>query len=113
MVFMLLFGIGFAVLVGNALSENDAPFTMSAVFYLFMAGWLATILCMLVYHARNLGRAKGLPLLEIETEPESSDMAPRMDPARKLRDLEQLRKDGLVSQEEYTRKRHEILDEKW
>ncbi len=103
-VFMVLFGVGFTVLVGNVLRENEAPIAMSIIFYLFMAGWLSLALFMLVYHVKNLRRPGSLPLFEVELE---------ADPARKLRDLEQLKTDGLITQEEYSRKRAEILAEKW
>jgi hypothetical protein len=111
--FMLLFGIGFAVLVGNVLYENEAPLIMSLVFLLFIVGWIATALYMLVYHIRNIKHPKGLPLFEVETESASSGAEGEAGFARKLRDLEQLKTDGLISQEEYSLKRAEIMGEKW
>lgn len=111
--FMIMFGIGFTVLVGGVLRENEAPPAMSVVFYLFMAGWLATALYLLIYHKKNLSRPEGVALFEAEGTPEPNDGAAQAGFARRLRDLEQLRKDGLISQEEYIRKRTEIVDEKW
>jgi membrane protein YdbS with pleckstrin-like domain len=66
--FMLLFGIAFAFLIGNVLVENDAPVPMYFVFGIFMIGWLGAVVFMLVYHFLNLKRAKGLSLVEIDTE---------------------------------------------
>src|ERR1035437_4169855 len=66
--FMLLFGIAFAVLIGNVLVENDAPVPMYFVFGLFMIAWIGAVLFMLVYHFLNLKRAKGLSLVDIDTE---------------------------------------------
>lgn len=111
--FMLLFGIGFALLVGNVLQENEAPIIMSLVFLLFMVGWIGTALYLLVYHIRNIRRPEGLPLFEVETEAGSSGLEGETNFARKLRDLEQLKTDGLISQEEYSRKRSEVMAEKW
>jgi len=113
LVFMLLFGIGFTVLVGNVLHENEAPLVMSLVLYLFMAGWIGTVLYMLVYHFRNIRHPEGVPLFEVDTEAASGVDGAKSDFARKLRDLEQLKTDGLLNQEEYSRKRSEILAEKW
>ncbi|MDD2335494.1 MAG: SHOCT domain-containing protein [Geobacteraceae bacterium] len=111
--FMLLFGIGFALLVGNVLQENEAPLIMSLVFLLFMIGWIGTALYLLVYHIRNIRRPEGLPLFEVETESGSSGLEGEPNFARKLRHLEQLKTDGLISQEEYSRKRSEVMSERW
>ncbi|MHC1697796.1 MAG: SHOCT domain-containing protein [Geobacteraceae bacterium] len=113
LVFMLFFGIGFTVLVGNVLHENEAPLIMSLVLYLFMAGWIGIVVYMLVYHSRNIRRPEGMPLFEVDTEAVSGEDGAKPSFARKLRDLEQLKTDGLLSQEEYSRKRSEILADKW
>jgi len=112
-VFMMLFGVAFTVLVGNVLRENEAPIVMSVMFYLFMSGWLALALFMLVYHVKNLRHPGSMPLFEVELEADLEGGTGEISPARKLRDLERLKKDGLISQEEYSRKRAEILAEKW
>ena len=111
--FFLLFGIGFAVLVGNVLSENEAPLAMKFVFYLFMVGWIGCVLFMIVYHFLNLKRARGLSLIDIETDTDTQTGSAKKDPMQRLRDLESLKEDGLISQEEYDRKRKEMMDEKW
>jgi len=113
LVFMLLFGIGFTVLVGGVLSENEAPLAMKFVFYLFMVGWIGTAVFMLVYHGLNLKSRKGLSLIDIETESGPPTEETKRDPIQRLRDLEALKKDGLISEEEYRRKRAEIMEEKW
>ncbi|HSW38157.1 MAG TPA: hypothetical protein VLL97_01545 [Acidobacteriota bacterium] len=113
LVFMLLFGIGFIVLVGGVLSENEAPLAMKFVFYLFMTGWIGTGVFMLVYHGLNLKNKKGLSLIDIETESGLPAEEMKRDPMRKLRDLESLKKDDLISEEEYKQKRHELMSEKW
>jgi hypothetical protein len=65
MIFMLMFGIGFFILVWRVLSENEAPLAMTIVFSLFMLAWIGIALFMLVYHVLNLKRTKGLPLFDI------------------------------------------------
>jgi hypothetical protein len=99
LIFMILFGIGFTVLIINVLFENDAPLVMKIIFPFFMVGWIGTALFMLVYHGLNLKRAKGLSLIDIETESGLQAGDTKRDPIQRLRDLEALKKDGLISEE--------------
>lgn len=61
----------------------------------------------------------GLPTgryIETESDDHASPVPPRPVPkdfAERLRDLEGLRRDGLIDEEEYERKRDEILRERW
>ena len=112
LIFMLLFGIGFAVAVGNVLAENDAPPMFSFLFLIIIIGWIGTVLFMLVYHVKNLNRAKGLSLIDLNTEPDSNTVL-KSNPMQSLRDLELLKKDGLITEIEYQQKRAQILDERW
>jgi hypothetical protein len=111
--FMLLFGIAFSILVGNVLVENEAPIAMYFVFGIFMIGWLGAALYMLVYHFLNFKRAKGLSLVDIETEPGTQADDTVSDPMQKLRSLETLKQDGLINDDEFRRKREEIMQQKW
>jgi hypothetical protein len=111
--FMFLFGIAFSALVGNVLVENDAPIAMYFVFGIFMIGWLGTVVYMLVYHFLNLKRAKGLSLVDIDTASGSQSDETVSDPMQKLRNLEALKKDGLISEDEFRRKREEVMQQKW
>ncbi|RJQ45965.1 MAG: hypothetical protein C4538_07570 [Nitrospiraceae bacterium] len=108
LVFMVLFGIGFGVLVMNVLIENDAPLVMKIIFPLFIVAWIGGVIFMLVYHVRNLKNAKGVSLIDIET---GSDM--QKDPMQRLRDLETLKNDRLITDDEFKKKRTEIMGEKW
>ena len=112
LIFMLLFGIGFAVTVGNVLVENDAPPMFSFLFLIIIIAWIGTVLFMLIYHIRNLNRAKGLSLIDINTEPDSNTVL-KSSPMQSLRDLELLKKDGLITEIEYQQKRAQLLDERW
>ena len=113
MIFMLLFGIGFFILVGTVLYDNDAPVIMKIVFTLFMIAWIATALFILIYHVLNITRVKGVPLFDIETESGPNANSSEGDPMQRLRGLEALKKDGLISEDEYIQKRQEIIKEKW
>lgn len=111
--FMLLFGIAFSVLIGNVLVENEAPVAMYFVFGVFMLAWIGAVLFMLVYHFLNLKRAKGLSLIDIEADPSSQPDNTAGNPMQKLRNLETMKHDGLISEDEFRRKREEIMQEKW
>ena len=111
--FMILFGIAFAFLIGNVLVENDAPIAMYPVFGLFMIAWLGAAVFMLVYHILNIKRAKGLSLVEIDTKSGSQTDESVSDPMQKLRSLEALKKEGLISEDEFRRKREEVMQQKW
>lgn len=113
LVFMLMFGIAFFALVHSVLQKEDAPVAMFIVFYIFMVGWIATALFQLVYHALNLKRSKGLSLVDIESEPGLPEETAQSDPMQRLRNLEKLKSDRLITEEEFRRKREEIMREKW
>lgn len=112
LIFLLLFGIGFAIVVGNVLADNDAPPMFSFLFFIIIVAWIGTVLFMIVYHAKNLNRPKGLSFIDINTEPENNNELKRS-PMQSLRELELLKKDGLITEIEYQQKRSQILDERW
>ena len=101
-VLFLLFGIAFVIM-----AEGEArPFV--AIFALI---WSAGCIALIVHAVKALRLIKKgkIEIAEItgmagETE---SDFAAR------LRDLEELKKDDLISDEEYRRKRAEIMQGKW
>lgn len=66
LIFMFLFGVGFAILIGQTLYENEAPIGLYFVFSVFIIGWLGTVLFLLVYNIQNLRRAKGVSLIDID-----------------------------------------------
>jgi hypothetical protein len=113
LIFLLIFGIGFAILVGSVLNENDAPSLMKMLFYLLMIGWIGTVLFMLVYHTKNYKSDKGISLIDINTELDLDKKDKERSPSQNLRDLESLKKDGLINEKEYEQKRTQILSDKW
>jgi len=107
---MLLFGIAFAVLIGDEIySHSDEP-ALKILFSLVMLAWIGGVLFMIVYHVLNIRRAHGLSVIDIETE--AGILPAKKDSMQKLCDLEALKKDQLISPAEYERKRREILSEK-
>ena len=81
MIFMILFGAGFTVIVTNVLFTNDAPLGVVILFFIFMIGWMGAAIFMLVYHVLNLKRAHGVPLFEVEIAKGFPEEAAAQDPA--------------------------------
>ena len=92
LIFMILFGAGFTVIVANALFSNDAPLGVIILFFIFMMGWMGTAVFMLVYHFLNLKRAHGVPLFEVELAKGFAEEAIAQDPADKPRSHEEVNK---------------------
>lgn len=86
---------------------------------LFMAIWVLVGLAGIGYFIANLlsfsgSPAKSIPLTaEDVIEVAADDPEPSVDFETKLRKIEALKKDGLLSEEEYRQKRNEIINQKW
>jgi len=101
----MAFGIGFFIAIQKELGEA-MPFV--ALFFLL---WLAACAAIIVHAVKTL---KLLRKGEIEiAEITSVDRDAENGFATKLHDLELLKKDGLISDDEYQKKRAEIMQEKW
>ena len=76
LIFLLIFGIAFTVLVGEVLAENDASVLMSIMFYMFLVQWIERLLYMIIYNAKNLQSTKGFSLIDINTDndPNTEDL---------------------------------------
>jgi glycerol uptake facilitator-like aquaporin len=91
-IFLILFGAGFTVIVTNVLFTNDAPLGVAILFFIFMIGWMGTAVFMLVYHFLNLKRAHGVPLFEVEVATGSPEDAAAQDSASRRGSSEELKK---------------------
>jgi hypothetical protein len=115
----LIFGVVF--ISGNLSGAEEGRGPM--LFFMFI--WVIGCLAIIVYSIINLqsfkGRKPGLMSLEIvEMEKGDTDgIQPAAGPEAgldfetKLRKLEALRRDGILSEDEYRRKKQEILEQKW
>jgi hypothetical protein len=112
MSFLLVFGLVFFLLVGAVLYDNEAPFAVYVIFLVFMMAWLAISVFVLICHILNTERTRGFPLSEIETEPEPGNDCSNNDPMQRVRKLEELKRDGQISEDEFIQKRKEIMLEK-
>jgi len=112
LVFMLIFGIGFAAVVGNVLQENDAPPLFSMLFFLVIIIWIGAVVFMLIYHFKNLKSKDGVSLFDISTESDINK-EPSNSPMQVLRELETMRIEKLITEEEYNSKRKLLMAKDW
>ena len=97
---MLLFGLFF---LGILIREGSGPGIV------FMVFWFLVLGVIIAYYIYNLSSRKGV--IEIETETKTPAAGSDFD--ARLRKLELLKKDGLVTDEEYREKRAEIMKQNW
>ena|SRR5690242_17274075 len=95
-VFMLIFALAFFTNV------KGAP----GIFGAFMLVWVVGVIAVIIYHITNAVRPGGVPTNIIESE--DSAPAPKTS-AQRLQELQQLRDAKYISDDEYERKRQEIL----
>ncbi len=112
LVFMLIFGLGFAAVVGNVLQENDAPPLFSMLFFLIIIIWIGAVVFMLIYHFKNIKSKDGYSLFDISTETVNT-VEPGSSPMQVLKELEIMKKEKLITEEEYNSKRKQIMDKDW
>ena len=79
----------------------------------FLALWVITVLGIAGYHLRNATSQDGVDHTRFHFRGEIEDRKGQGDFAARLRSLEKLREDSLVSEAEYQKKRAEILGENW
>jgi hypothetical protein len=108
-------GMGFGLVFLASVPSEPGPDGFRNFFFLI---WFLVCGGMIVYYARNLAsfrkeEAARVPLTASEVVELEQDEACAVDFAERLRKLEGLRKDGLVSEEEFQAKRREIMGEKW
>ncbi len=99
---MLLFGIFFLTLL---IKEQSGPGIG------FMVLWFLVLGVIIAYYIYNLTSRKGVVEIETRSQTPADESGPDFD--AKLRKLELLKKDGLVTDEEYKEKRAEILKQNW
>jgi phosphate/sulfate permease len=106
-------GIGIAFLA--AVPSEPGPDGFFAVFFMV---WFLVCAGMIAYSLYNLasfkkGQTAGVPLTATDVVEMEQDEEQAMDFAERLRKLDALHRDGLISEEEFLAKRRQILEEKW
>lgn len=99
---MLLFGIVFfSILVAEE----------AIIGQIFMVFWMLIMITIIAYYVYNLKsqKASSAAMAEIELDMQGSGSSGE----EKLRSLERLKKEQLITEEEYQQKRKEVMREKW
>jgi len=80
----------------------------------FFVLWIAAVALTVGYHVWNATSRHGVPTEQFDFRADTGPARPPAEdfPAR-LREVEKLRQDGLISEEEYRRKRAEVLNAPW
>ena len=103
---MLFWGLGFGLDVLSETPESEGGLKiMISLFFLVWAVACGAILLSFLRVARQRGSASPESFLDVEYQGADFD--------DRLRKLEILRREGLVTEDEYTVKRSEIMAEKW
>jgi hypothetical protein len=84
-------------------------------FGIFGIIWTLIAVGMTIMHGYNFFTHQGFSEWEVDVEPRSSGLSMQIqnDFEAKLRKIERLKAEGILSEEEYQLKRSEILKEKW
>ena len=110
---VLLFGV--ALILGTESSSSDDGLQMAKMAFLVI--WIAVSLGIIVFNLRVFAKPKDAADVSLfQLEEDAGDERPTAPGAafdERLRKLEALRTDGLITEEEYRRKRAELLQEKW
>lgn len=113
-IFFLLFGLVFFAVVMDEQSSSEPG--MTVLIALFFLGFFAVCLAMMRFYLRVIKAARKTAAGSVaEFRLESADAAPKGTEnfAERLRQLEALKKEGLISDTEYRQKREAILREPW
>lgn len=73
--------------------------------------WTLFALAIAGFHGYNFFSKKGISHWEVDVETDTTNKSEDFEES--LRKLDRLRKDGLITEEEFRGKRQEILDQKW
>ena len=115
-VLFLVFGVGFMVYVSGETPESEGALRLFQIG--FGVIWVVACLAIISMYARllrNRSKASSAPLLGIEgtLDDDETPAAPGADFAERMRKVEALYRDGLLTEAEYRSKRDEIMNEKW
>jgi len=112
----LVFGV---TLFSVVLSEDNGETGMNVLIAVFGLIWVTVCIGGMIYHIRNYRSWSGSPngpaatslgVIEFDAAPDKESPG---DFETILRKLESLKKDNLITEEEYKKKRKEIMDRKW
>jgi amino acid permease len=83
----------------------------SIVGQVFMAFWMLIVVLIISFNVYNLNSNKAAPVAMEEIELDMPDGAGSVE--ERLRSLERMKKEQLITEAEYQQKRTEIMQQKW
>jgi len=113
-IFMFIFGAAFFFVVMQDMSPSETGLTFLIV--LFFCVFLGVCVMIMVLCRRVIKAARKAPadsLLEFRIDAEGAAPPEQGDFAERLRKLEGLKRDGLITEAEYRQKRQAIMEEDW
>lgn len=102
---MIFFGLVFWFLVVRVLIDNEAPSIFVLLTSVFMIGWIGVAIYMANFHRKNIKDKNGEFLFEAVGQSAGGSNKPIEDPIQRLRSLQKLKIDGLITEEEFQAKR--------
>ncbi|MGE4545507.1 MAG: SHOCT domain-containing protein [Pedobacter sp.] len=112
----LLFGLAFGFVVLNETPDSEAglKILMGGFFLL----WVVVCIAMIIFYVRMLSKSinpedQSLVDFQFEASGVADTSGRDNDFAGRLRHLEELKRDGLITEAEYRDKRAQIMAEKW
>ena len=109
-IFFLIFGVVFMIVIQDDLSHEDSSGTMVNAFFVL---WILVMLVIIFLNARGLSRSNAPSMIDIETETIDDIQEATITIESKLKQLEKLKSENLITEAEYTQKRNEIMQSKW
>jgi hypothetical protein len=111
----LLLGLALAVVVGQETPSSEGGLRILQLIFLLI--WVTACLSIIVFYLRLLSKGRTAAqssLLDLHIDATDDTIKPgHQDIEARLRTLERLKSDGLITGEEYRAKREQILQEKW
>ena len=109
-IILLLFGIVFLIAIQGDLSYEDSS---GMLVNLFLICWILVMLLIIFINARSLSRTNAPSMLDIDTETDDNTPQIQNDIEFKLKQLEKLKSENLITEAEYNLNRNEIMQSKW
>jgi len=109
-IFFLLFGVVFMIAIQDDLSHEDSSATMVNAFFVL---WILVMLVIIILNARSLNRLNAPSMVDIETEIVDNIPQDTYSIESKLKQLEKLKGENLITETEYNQKRNDIMQVKW
>lgn len=108
----LLFGLGFGFVVLQETPDSEPG--LQFLLGMFMLLWVIACVAMIVMYNRLLSKGSNpADNAIVDIHVDSGTQASKPEFADRLRELEKLKNEGLISAQEYGDKRAQIMDDKW